>query len=213
MATRPESVEAFAEAARWFGSLVLGQPVDQLDGPGLGEWNLRQLVAHSGRALVTTEEYLRPQAPAGTEVHDDDPIGAAARHFLSLRDNPRLQRDVAERGRAEGERLGDDVLGEVAALVERVTAVVRQAPESAVFETRFGVVGFATYLCTRTVELVVHGIDVAHAVGVPADVPTRPASTTLAVLAELARQRGDAVAVIAALSGRRPLPEAFGLFV
>lgn len=212
MATRSETVEAFAEAARWFGSLVLGLPVDRLDDPGLGEWNLRQLVAHGGRALVTTEEYLRPQPLAGTDVHDDDPIGTAGAYFLSLRDNPQLHRDVAERGRAEGERLGADLLGEVADLVERVTATVRRAPDSAVFETRFGMVGFSTYLCTRTVELVVHGIDVAHAAGVPADVPSRPAATTLAVLAELARRRGDAEAVIAALSGRRPLPEHFGLF-
>lgn len=212
MTSRPDAVETFAEAAQWFGGLVLGLRMDQLGGPGLGDWNLRQLVAHGGRALVTTEEYLRARVSAETEVHDEDPIASAGSYFLSAHDNPSLHRAVAERGRAEAERLGDDLLAEVAGMVERVTMAVHQAPESAVFETRLGTVGFSTYLCTRTVELVVHGIDVADAAGLAADVPARSAGTTVAVLAELARQRGEAVPVIAALSGRRRLPERFGLF-
>jgi len=210
--SRSDAVEVFAEAAQWFGALVLGLRVDQLDGPALGEWNLRQLVAHGARALVTTADYLRSEPATDTEVHDEDPVNTAGGYFLFAHDNASLHREVAERGKAEAQRLGDDLLAEVAAMVERVTKAVRQAPEGAVFETRFGTVGFSTYLCTRTVEMVVHGIDVADAAGLAADVPTRPAGTTLAVLAELARQRGDVVPVVAALSGRRPLPEQFGLF-
>lgn len=213
MPSRAEIVESFAEAAQWFGGLVLGLRVDQLDGPGLGEWSLRELVAHGGRALVTTAEYLRQEpVPSAGFVDDDHPLPAAGAYFLSLRDNATLQRDVAERGRAEAQRMGDDLLGAVAATIEQVTQAVRQAPEGAVFEARFGTLGFSTYLCTRIVEPVVHGIDVADAAGVSADIPPRPASVSLAVLAELARQRGEAVPVIAALSGRRPLPERFGLF-
>jgi uncharacterized protein (TIGR03083 family) len=205
--------EAFCQAARWYRSLVLGLRLDQLDGPGLGEWNLRQLVAHGARALVTVAEYLRPAAPAGTEFADDDPIAAAGSYYLSVRGRAGLHEDVAERGRAEAERLGDALLEEVAALVDRATDRVRQAPAGAVFETRFGVIGSSAYLCTRTVELVVHGVDVAAAAGLEAEVPERAAAVTLAVLAELACQGGDAVTVIGALSGRRRLPEEFGLFM
>lgn len=208
---RHPAVEAFVEAARWFAGLVAVLGADQLEGPGLGEWTLRQLVAHGSRAMATVADYLRP-APSGQAPPDDDPLGAAGAYFLSVHDNAALHSDVAERGRQEAARLGDDPAGAVATLASRVTALVSGAPAEAVFETRVGDVGFASYLCTRTVELVVHGIDVCGAAGMEASVPDHAGAVTLAVMAELAHRRGETVAVVRALGGRAALPADLSLF-
>ena len=47
--------ETFAEAARTFVALVARIPQNRWNGPGLGEWNLRSLVGHTSRSLVTVE--------------------------------------------------------------------------------------------------------------------------------------------------------------
>ena len=49
----PNVRETFAEAARTLVELVQRLPPDRWDKPGLGEWNLRALVGHTSRALVT----------------------------------------------------------------------------------------------------------------------------------------------------------------
>ncbi|HEY0644225.1 MAG TPA: hypothetical protein VGD39_12440, partial [Nocardioides sp.] len=51
------SRQAFADAAGWFvdtDALV----DDRWAQPGLGEWDLRGLVGHTSRALLTVESYL-----------------------------------------------------------------------------------------------------------------------------------------------------------
>lgn len=208
---RERAVSAFVEASRWFADVVSRVGTEHLEGPGLGEWNLRQLVAHASRAMSTVTEYLRP-APEGEPPPDDDPVGGAAEYYLSTRDDPGLHRDVAERGRLEALRLGDDLVAAVRAVADQTASLVEEAPEAAVFEARFGTIGFATYLCTRIVELVVHGTDVCAAAGTEPDLPQLPARVTLGVLAELARRRGDTVPVIRALAGRARLPELLSLF-
>src|SRR5215216_374438 len=50
--------ETFAEGARTFADLVRRIPPGRWDGPGLGEWDLRSLVGHTSRSLITVETYL-----------------------------------------------------------------------------------------------------------------------------------------------------------
>ena len=53
----PTSQQAFADAAQWFvttTALVDGR----WDAPGLGEWDVRSLVGHTSRSLLTVETYL-----------------------------------------------------------------------------------------------------------------------------------------------------------
>ena len=61
------SRRAFADAAEWFvttAALVDGR----WDEPGLGEWDIRSLVGHTSRALLTVESYLqRPADQADVE--------------------------------------------------------------------------------------------------------------------------------------------------
>lgn len=37
-------------------------PADAWDGPGLGEWDLRALVGHTSRSLITVSTYLKTTA-------------------------------------------------------------------------------------------------------------------------------------------------------
>lgn len=208
---RRRAMDAFVEAAGWYAGLVPRIAAGKLDGPGLGEWSLRELVAHGSRALTTVVEYFRT-ASSGAVPEDDSPIESAGAYFLSVHDNAALHRDVAERGRREAAGLGGDLSGAVAARAGEAVNVVRAAAADSVFETRLGAVGFATYLCTRTVELVVHGIDVCAAADIDADVPDGAAALTLEVMADLSRRRGDTVDVVRALAGRANLPENFSLF-
>jgi uncharacterized protein (TIGR03083 family) len=218
--TRADALAAFEDAAGWFLAVVAEVRPEQWDRPGLGVWTVRELAGHTGRALVTVEEYLTvpgPGAEAGADtITDADPVLGAATYFLGLRDNARLQQDVAERGRIAGAELGAHGGGsphdDLAALAQRVIALVRAAPADAVFSSRFGPIPFATYLLTRTVELVVHTVDLARACGLALDVPHRAASVAVAVVGQLAVERGSGGEVLTALGGRAPLAEGFGVF-
>lgn len=218
---RVEVVDAFSEAGQAFVALVRTVPAGAWGQPGLGEWNVRQLVGHAGRAFATVVEYLAPEGPAAVDAAaggsesiaaDSDPIGDAGAYFLSTVDNPRLSAQVAERGRAAGVELGDDPASTVASLVQAALEAVRTAPETAVFVTRFGVVGFTTYLCTRVVEAVVHSIDIARACSLDLSLPAEAERLALSVIAESARRSGHGPRVISALGGRTSLPEGFSLF-
>ena len=53
----------FARAATEFATLVSFVPRDRFEGPGLGEWTLRELIGHTSRALSTVVDYLAQPAP------------------------------------------------------------------------------------------------------------------------------------------------------
>jgi len=67
------------------------------------------------------------------------------------------------------------------------------------------------YLPTRTVELAVHGCDLAVATGLEPDVPEVVASGAGAVLTALAAHGGSAADVLLAMTGRRGLPDGFSV--
>lgn len=48
-----EPVGIFAGAGRSFADLVGRLPATSWDGPGLGDWDLRALVGHTTRSLIT----------------------------------------------------------------------------------------------------------------------------------------------------------------
>src|SRR3954470_23020877 len=52
----------FDAAADAFLDLVGAVPRERYDGPGLGDWDLRSLIGHTGRSLVTVATYLRTRA-------------------------------------------------------------------------------------------------------------------------------------------------------
>jgi hypothetical protein len=106
---------AYADAAGWFvrtAALV----TDRWDRPGLGEWDVRALVGHTSRALLTVETYLARPAPAAE-------VASATDYFRATR----AAADgaaVAIRGRDAGAALGSDPTAAVAQIAARVLALI-----------------------------------------------------------------------------------------
>jgi hypothetical protein len=66
------------------------------------------------------------------------------------------------------------------------------------------------YLRTRNLEVMVHGVDLSRATGVPWQPPDGPLQDTLTLLTEVALRRDHATDLLMVLTGRqvdtRPLP-------
>lgn len=223
MTARADAIDVFDVATSWFLDVVTGIAPAAWAAPGLGVWNVRELVGHSARAMVTVEQYLTlpdhvtdGEPPAAPDDADGEAATArAASYFVGLRGNTALHDDVAERGRQAGAQLPAEagaVLAALEAQTARVLAALRAAPAGAYFRTRFGSVPFTAYLRTRTVELAVHTVDLVRACGGEPEMPAPVASSVVAVLGELAVQRGSGFELIAAVSGRVALDPAFGVF-
>jgi hypothetical protein len=193
---------AFADAAAWLVELTAAVG-DRWEQPGLGQWDVRALVGHTSRALMTVETALdRPAAAA--ELSNRAAYYAAARALVA---GP----EVSERGRLAGQALGADPPGAVRALVERVLPRVATADGSELVTTVVGGMRFRDYLPTRVFELAVHGADLASALGLPSEVPPRPAVSSLRTAADLAVASGQAATVLRAVTGRTGLPSGFSL--
>jgi len=196
------SCQAFADAADWFVATTA-----KVDGrwhePGLGEWDVRSLVGHTSRALLTVETYLgRPAAVVE--------VGSAAAYYGATR-AAAAGPGVAERGRQAGEALGADPVAAVAAIAARVVPLVTACEGTEVITTIAGGMRLADYLPTRTFELVVHTADLAAAIGVPAEVPPVPAARALELVAQLAVEGGVAGTLLRAATGREVLPPGFSV--
>lgn len=205
---------AFGDAARWFADVTARvEPVTGVSGgPGgadarwgataLGEWTVRDLVGHTSRALLTVETYLG--APAGgVEVR------SAAEYFHRVTSSLGDPAAVAQRGRDAGLALGQDPVGAVRSLVERVIRRVDAAGPDDLVASPVGGMSVAAYLPTRTFELTVHTCDLAAALGEPAAVPATAAAETAALLGVLAAAAGNAGLLLRAATGRTVLPPGF----
>lgn len=197
-----ESRDAFAAGAHAFVEMaaLVGE---RWGAPGLGAWDVRALVGHTSRALLTVEEYLgRPASEVAVE--------SAVGYYLATR-GMAAGPAVEERGRAAGDALGEHPAEAVAAIAERVVTVVGACDGSELVTTIAGGMRLADYLPTRTFELVVHAQDLAAALGEQVAVPEEAARQALALVAELAVAGDDAGAVLLALTGRKALPEGFSV--
>lgn len=195
--------EPFTEAARTFAELVGRIPENRWEGPGLGEWNLRSLVGHTSRSLITVETYL--SQPVGTE----EALTPAAYYVAVAGIDPR---GVVGRGVAAGKALGDNPAELVDALAMRVPALVETAGNP-VINTAAGGMRLENYLPTRSLELVVHSLDIAAAVP-DIDGPEfsdQLLSQVARVAATAAVLQGRGVELMLALTGRAPLSPDFSV--
>jgi uncharacterized protein (TIGR03083 family) len=190
-----DSRRAFADAAGWFvrtAALV----DDRWDRPGLGEWDVRALVGHTSRSLLTVEAYLaRPAAAAE--------IASAGDYFRATREMA-AGPDVAARGRDAGTALGSDPAAVVAEIAGRVVPLIASCDGTELVTTIAGGMRLADYLPTRTFELAVHTSDLATALGAPLAVPATAAAQALQVVADLAVSGGRAGPLLLAATGRSP---------
>jgi uncharacterized protein (TIGR03083 family) len=196
------SRRAFADAAEWFVSMsaLVG---DRWESPGLGEWDVRSLVGHTSRALLTVETYLASPCE-GIDIESAAGYFRAARAFAA---GP----DVAARGRQAGEALGADPAAAVAEIVARVVPLVTTCEGTEVIRTIAGGMRLSDYLPTRTFELVVHTADLATALKVVPEVPAVPAAQALELVSHLAVAENLAGPLLLAATGRDGLPGGYSV--
>ena len=192
-----DSRAAFDDAARWFADTtrLVG---DRWDHPGLGEWDVRALVGHTSRSLLTVEAYLAVPA-------DRVDVGSAAEYYEATRAIA-AGPAVAERGREAGRALGPDPVAAVDVIVDRVPPTLADRDGSELLTTVAGGMRLADYLPTRTLELVIHTLDLGAALGTELDPPPAPAMETAALVARLAVLGGRAGRLLLAATGRTGLP-------
>ena len=196
------SRRAFTDAADWFvhTAALVG---DRWDRPGLGEWDVRALVGHTSRSLVTVDTYLFFRAvpmdfTSATDYFRETTTAAA-------------DAAVAARGRDAGTALGRDPAAAVAEIAARVVALVDTQDGTELVTTIAGGMRLGDYLPTRTFELAVHTADLATALGVPPDVPATAAAQALHVVTGLALAHGLAGPLLLAATGRPGLPAGFSV--
>jgi uncharacterized protein (TIGR03083 family) len=192
----PGWAATYLEAAGSFADLVASLPAS-LPGPGLGDWDLRALVGHTARSLVTVSEYLRrPASSVDLETAADYVGGLAA----VANGDP----GVTRRGVEAGEMLGDDPAGAVHLLLDEVTADLARANPDQLVTTYAGGMRLRDYLPTRSFELVVHGLDIAAAVPVRWTPPDAALAEALQVATEVAVRRGEGALLLRLVTGREP---------
>jgi uncharacterized protein (TIGR03083 family) len=167
---------------------------DRWDRPGLGEWDVRALVGHTSRSLLTVEAYLARPA-TGVDV-------ASATDYFRVTSATAAGLAVAQRGRDAGTALGADPGASVAAIAARVLPLIDAHDGSELVTTIAGGMRLADYLPTRTFELAVHTADLAVALGVPPDVPPTAAEQALRIIADLAVADGRAGPLLLLATGR-----------
>lgn len=193
----------YAEAAAAFLDLAAQVPVERYAEPGLGSWDLRSLIGHTGRSLVTVVQYLDTRAD---EVVAED----AADYFalVSRMTHGTLRDAVHLRGVEAGVALGDDPMAALRASRDDAEAALDLLEGSdPVVDTAAGGMRVSDYLPTRTFELTVHSLDIARATGLEFTPPPEALADTLALASASALRQGHGVDVVLALTGRQPLPE------
>ena len=196
-----DSRRAFTDAAEWFvGTVALVG--DRWERPGLGEWDIRALVGHTSRALLTVEMYLA--RPAGAVE-----VASTAEYFRRTR-AATAGPAVAARGRDAGAALGDDPVAAVSEIVARVVPLVNAQTGGELLTTIVGGMRLSDYLPTRTFELVVHTADLATVLGLPGEPPLTAAVQALDIMTGLAVAGGHAGRLLLAATGR-PIPALFSV--
>ena len=179
-------------------------PDDAWDAPGLGDWNVRDLVGHTSRSLVTVIEYFARPA-------DEEVVPSAAEYLIAVSGYAVDPAGVTERGRQAGRDLGDDPVGRFGSLVEEAVRIAEATDPDLVVPTFVGAMRASAYLPTRTFELCVHGLDLAAATGVPLELPEPALEEAVSLAAVSAARRGQGSEVLLALTGRQGLPPGFNV--
>ncbi|MBM3939392.1 MAG: maleylpyruvate isomerase family mycothiol-dependent enzyme [SAR202 cluster bacterium] len=200
----PEIRIAFKSAAQFLVDTVGRVPADKWGAPGLGEWTVRETVAHAARPFTTLVDGLG--SPGG-----DVTLLSAAAYFRAGMSAPNVNQGIAERGRQAAKEMGDDPAAYVGGLAKRALEASDRVADDFIMNVRFGTIRFADYLPTRTFELTVHTLDIAQAVGLKVTPPSTAARSVFDTLRDIAIDQGKARQVIFALLGRGELPKGFTL--
>ncbi|MEU1916495.1 maleylpyruvate isomerase family mycothiol-dependent enzyme [Streptomyces massasporeus] len=153
----------------------------------LGDWTVRDLVAHVGMSLAAVSRLTGLPEPA---QQDGSLLGWPAAIVADAPDIAAHARELAERH--------PDPAAHLAAVEERFTADLAAHPGTRLLATSAGALPLADYLVTRTVELVVHTDDLNAAVpglDIPYDRQALAACTRLLADALAAKAPGGSTEV------------------
>lgn len=195
-----ESRESFLSAVAALPSLF--DAVDDWTVPALGEWRAAGLAGHILRGVRTPVRYLAEPEPTAGPLRD-----AAAYYLAYLRwreeDPDAADAAVARRGMEEVSGLDPHQLTrELHEAEAAVKAALQGITGDRKITTPFGVMRVVDYLRTRTLEVTVHGLDLARAAGIDWHPPELAVADTLRLLAELARELGRGESLVLLLTGR-----------
>ncbi|MET8042437.1 maleylpyruvate isomerase N-terminal domain-containing protein [Micromonospora sp. NPDC005215] len=169
---------------------ILAELVDaDLDRPtDCPPWTVRELVAHVRTGVGRLADMLAEPAPPRAEVD-------AAGYFGTAKFTPQVDADRIAGGRRDASQVDRAALATELDRAWRATdAAVAAVPPDRVVRTRHGdAMGVTEFLRTRVVEVGVHGLDLAAALGRPPWL-TPPAAGVIADL----------------LTGGRPTPPGLG---
>ncbi|MEJ1230406.1 MAG: maleylpyruvate isomerase family mycothiol-dependent enzyme [Galbitalea sp.] len=160
------STTDFEQAAHSFLDLVAEVQPAQWSEPALGVWDVRSLVGHTARAISTVEQYLL--ADPAPEVTTPDAETYYGEVFAVYTDNDAIAARGVEAGKALTENSGAEF---EATLGRALTLVAANGPDRIVAIGPIGI-PLGEYLRTRVFELVVHGMDIAAATGLPHGIPS-----------------------------------------
>jgi uncharacterized protein (TIGR03083 family) len=202
----PTPRELYLSAVEAFVELVRQVPAAAWSGPGLGEWTLRDLTGHAGRAMNTVITYL--DRPAERERID------SAAQYIALARQAAGQANagaVADRGRQAGAQLGDEPAAALTALADQVRTALAATTDDPIIETIGGGMRLSDYLPTRVFELTVHSLDIASAADLEWSPPDQVLAATLALAAEVGVLLGDGPTLLRALTGRGPIAAGYSI--
>jgi uncharacterized protein (TIGR03083 family) len=194
------STTDFESAAHSFLDLVAEVKPAQWSEPALGVWDVRSLVGHTARAILVVEQYLEADPAPVMTTPDAETYYA---EILTLyTDNDA----IAERGREAGKALNENSGAEFEAALNRALALIGiNGPDRLVAIGPIGI-PLHEYLRTRVFELVVHGMDIAQATGLPHGIPSDVVANVADLAARVAVRKGNGEDILFALTGRKPLP-------
>ncbi|MGC4152190.1 MAG: maleylpyruvate isomerase N-terminal domain-containing protein [Propionicimonas sp.] len=199
-----ESFARYLVAVADYVDLIEQVDPASLDGPGLGVWDLRALIGHTSRSLVTVIEYAARPA-------DQIAAATAVDYYRMIAETFTDAASVAERGRRAGEALGDDPATGVADLAEQARQVLDGLQPGYLLTTLVGGMPLEEYLRTRTFELVVHCLDIARATGLRFEASQETLADAVHLATEAVLGSGHGQAVLLALTGRDALPPGFSI--
>ena len=193
--------ESFGESADFLVSVVDAVADDQWDQPALGEWTVAQLAVHASRGASTVSAYADEDAELT--------LHSAAEYYSTALAIEGVHGAVASRAVEQAEQVEGPVAEYVREAVSGAEEVLTRIPADRVLGTVVGGIRLIDYLPTRIVELVVHTLDLADAIGAEVTVPRRAMAITLETLGDLAADRPDLLdpaLLVRALTGRGTLP-------
>jgi uncharacterized protein (TIGR03083 family) len=191
---------AYEDAAASLVATVERIEPHQWDLPGLGEWNVRELAAHTLRGFTTIEMYMQAEPTVDRVLTD------AVEYYRTALADPAVHNRVAERARHAAAQFTDP-LGEIQATAQRVLALVASTADDDTINTPAGQMMFVDYLVTRAAEVALHTLDLQRATGQSLTLRGEAAPVVVALMAAMA----EPIGLLLALTGRGVLPADFNV--